>query len=178
LAPNQETVMTSRIAFATIAAVTLALSACSREATAPTPANAPAPATTGGSQEAVSQAGDATVRASAVQTSTLPSQVAAEYGIVRDDRSVLLLVAIRRGPAGQETAVPARITATVTDLRGRRQPVTMREMRTKGPGTEVLLDYIGTVEVSPPDTLRFDLTVAVDGGATSTMQFARDFFPR
>lgn len=170
--------MPSRIAVAVVAAVALALSACSREAPTPTSSDTSAPADAGASQEAVSQAGDATVRASAVQTSTLPPQVAAEYGIVRDHRSVLLLVAVRRGPAGQEVAAPARITATVTDLRGRRQPVTMREMRTKGPGTEVLLDYIGTVEVSPPDTLRFDLTVALDGGATSTMQFTRDFFPR
>ena len=170
--------MTRRIAIAAVATVAMTLSACSREAPAPTSANTPAPAATSGSQEAVSQAGDATIRASAVQTSTLPPQVAAEYGIARDDRSVLLLVAVRRGPAGQEAAVPARITATVTDLRGRRQAIAMREMRTKGPGTEVLLDYIGTVELSPPDTLRFDLTVALDGGATSTLQFARDFFPR
>jgi hypothetical protein len=173
----KETAMTRKIAPATVATV-LALCACAREAPAPTPADTSAPATAGGSQEAVSQAGDATVRASAVQTSTLPPQVAAEYGIARDERSVLLLVAVRRGPAGQEAALPARITATVTDLRGRRQAITMREMKTKGPGTEVLLDYIGTVEVSPPDTLRFDLTVALEGGATSTMQFTRDFFPR
>ena len=171
--------MTSRIALATVAAVAavaMALGACSREAPTPTPADSGA--TAGGSREAVSQAGDATVRASAVQTSTLPPQVAAEYGIVRDDRSVMLLVAVRRGPAGQEMAVPARITATVTDLRGRSQSIPMREMRTKGPGTEVLLDYIGTSQMSPPDTLRYDLTVVVDGGATSTMQFTRDFFPR
>ena len=170
--------MTSRIAIAAFAAVALGLCACSREAPAPTSANTSAPATAGGSHEAVSQAGDASIRASAVQTSTLPPQVAAEYGIPRDDRSVLLLVAVRRGPSGQEAAVPARITATATDLRGRRQAITIREMKTKGPGTEVLLDYIGTVEVSPPDTLRFDLTVALDGGATSTMQFTRDFYPR
>lgn len=169
--------MTRKIALA-IATVALVLCACAREAPAPTSAETSSRAAGGGSQEAISQAGDATVRASAVQTSTLPPQVAAEYGIARDDRSVLLLVVVRRGPAGQEAALPARITATVTDLRGRRQAITMREMRTKGPGTEVLLDYIGTVELSPPDTLRFDLTVALDGGATSTMQFTRDFFPR
>ena len=138
--------------------------------TPPTPAVATAAAAT---QEAVSRIGDVTVRASVMQTSALAQSVAAQYGITRDDRTVMLLVAVRQGPEARETALPARITASVTDLRGQRQELAMRELR-----SGELLDYVGTVEVTLPDTLRFDLTIVREGGARSTMQFNREFYPR
>ncbi len=146
----------------------LALSGCGRDPSTPTtvaPAAAP--------QEAISRIGDVTVRASVMQTSALSPAVAQQYGIPRDDRNVMLLVAVRQGPEAQEVALPATVTAHVTDLRGRRQTLTMRELRSGD-----LLDYVGTVEVSLPDTLRFDLEITRAGGATSTMQFSRDFYPR
>lgn len=129
--------------------------------------NSPAP------QEAVVRAGDVTMRASVVQTSALGPGVASEYGIRRDDTTVLLLVAVRKGADAAETALPARITATVTDLRGQPRPVAMREVR-----TGELLDYVGTLQTTLPDTLRFDVTIVREGGATSSMQFSREFFPR
>ena len=133
------------------------------------------PSSSGGSetQEAISRIGDVTIRATAVPTTTLSEQVATQYGITRADNTVMLLVGVRQGSDAQEVALPARITATVTDLRGRRQDIAMRELR-----SGELLDYVGAVEVSPPETLRFDLTVVRDGGASSTMQFTRDFYPR
>ncbi|QSX75023.1 DUF4426 domain-containing protein [Lysobacter arenosi] len=135
------------------------------------PAAAPAaPASQG---EAVSRVGDVSVRANAMQTSALSPTVASQYGISRADNTVMLLVAVRQGPEAQEVALPARITATATDLRGRRQTIEMRELRSGD-----LLDYIGTAEATPPDTLRFDVTVVRENGATSTMQFTRDFYPR
>lgn len=117
--------------------------------------------------------GDVTIRASVVQTSTLPEAVAMQYGIERSDRLALLLVAVRQGPEAQETALPATITATAIDLRGRRQEIPMRELRTGD-----LLDYVGTAEIDLPDTVRFELTIVREGGARSTMQFSREFYPR
>lgn len=136
---------------------------------------APPPSSDGSdtAQEAVSRIGDVTIRATAVPTTTLSEQVATQYGITRADNTVMLLIGVRQGSDAQEVALPARITATVSDLRGRRQDIAMRELR-----SGELLDYVGTVEVSPPETLRFDLTVVRDGGASSTMQFTRDFYPR
>ena len=125
------------------------------------------------SNEAVSRIGDVTIRASVLQTSTLDATVAHEYGIVRDERTVLLLVAVRQGPEASESALPATITATATDLRGGMHRIAMRELR-----SGELLDYIGTVDVSLPDTLRFDLDIVREGGAHSTMQFNREFYPR
>ncbi|KQY51031.1 DUF4426 domain-containing protein [Lysobacter sp. Root494] len=143
---------------------------------APTPAPT-APAT---QQETVSRIGDITIRATALQTSTLAAEVARQYGIARDDRTVMLLVGVRQGSDAQEIALPADITATVTNLSGQRQPVTLRELRSGDPSTgpgQALLDYVGTVETSLPDTLRFDISIVREGGARSTMQFSREFYP-
>jgi len=155
-----------------------ALSACGGSA----PPAAPSPsAGTSASQEAVSRVGDVTIRASAIPTATLSEPVARQYGITRSDDTVMLLIGVRQGEGAQETALPATITATATDLRGRTHPVDMRELRSGDPGSgpgQALLDYVGIVEVSPPDTVRFDVTVVREGGATSQMQFSRDFYPR
>ena len=51
----------------------------------------------------------------------------------------------------------------------------MRELRTG----DDLLDYVGTFAITPPDTLRFDRAAIVrERGATSTLQFSREFYPR
>ncbi len=148
----------------------LALGACGGS-NAPPPAAPAAPATA--PAEAVARIGDVSVHASVVQTSTLGEGVAREYGITRDEHRVLLLVAVRQGPEAEATALPAQVVATVTDLRGRRQDIAMRELR-----SGELLDYIGTVEIDLPDTLRFDVVVTRAGGASSTLQFNREFYPR
>jgi len=137
--------------------------------------NAPSPAgnTPAAQQEAISRIGDITIRATTLQTSTLAPEVASQYGIARDDRTVMLLVGVRQGSDAQETALPARITATVTNLSGQRQPLMLRELRSGD-----LLDYVGTVETSLPDTLRFDISIVREDGASSTMQFSREFYPR
>jgi Domain of unknown function (DUF4426) len=121
-------------------------------------------------QEALVRDGDVTMRANVILTGLLHERMTSEYGIPRDDRSVLLMVSVRRGPEGFDIALPATITATATDLRGQTRQITMREMR-----VGELTDYIGTTDVSPPDTLRFDVKIVREGGAASTMTFSRDF---
>jgi hypothetical protein len=123
--------------------------------------------------EAVVRVGEATVRATAMQTSMLSPEVATRYGISRDDRTVMLLVGVRQGSDAQETALPATITATATNLSGQKQQIVLRELRSGD-----LLDYIGTVETSLPDTLRFDVEIVREGAMHSTMQFSREFYPR
>lgn len=126
--------------------------------------------------QATARVGDVTIRASLVPTENLGPEVAARHGIARRPDTVLLLVGVRRGEGAAETSLPAEVRASVTDLRGRSRPLALRELRSDaGPG-EALLDYAGTVEVSPPDTLRFD--IAVDWGAAgraTTMQLQREF---
>ncbi len=147
-------------------AATLLLVACNAQPPARTADGPSAP------QEAITRVGDVSIRASAVQTSSLGADVASQYAISRSPGTVLLLVAVRKGADGEETALPARVTATAIDLRGQRQDIVMRELRVGD-----LLDYVGTVETSLPDTLRFELTIVREGGASSSMQFSREFFP-
>ena len=154
--------------FALAITCALALSGCGGNAPAPAPA-VPAAAAT---QEAVSRIGDVTIRATALPTASLSAEVAGRYGLVRDERTVMLLVAVRQGPEMQETSVPATITATATNLSGQRQSIALRELRSGD-----LLDYVGIVQTTLPDTLRFDLTIVREGGASSTMQFSREFYP-
>lgn len=146
--------------------LSLALAGCGNNAP-PAPAAAmPAP------QLAVSRIGDVTIRASAIQTAMLDESVARRYGITRAGNRIMLLVGVRKGPQAQEISIPARITATAADLGGHRHVIEMRELH-----SDKLLDYVGTVEIALPDTLRFDLRIVREDGATSTMQFNRDFYP-
>lgn len=145
----------------------LLLAACGAEPPARTAGNSPAP------QEAISRVGDVTMRATVMQTSALGPGVASQYGISRDDNTVMLLVAVRKGADAAGTALPAQVTATVTDLRGQRQDIVLRELRAGD-----LLDYVGTVQTTLPETLRFDVRIVREGGAASTMQFSREFHPR
>ena len=123
-------------------------------------------------QEAVSRVGDVIIRANVLPTANLNDTVARSYGIPRSDNTLLLLVAVRQGPDGQETALPATITAGVATLHGQRTEIAMRALR-----TGELVDYVGTVDVSPPDTLSFDIKIVREGAATETMAFSRDFAP-
>lgn len=146
--------------------LTLVLAGCGGgSSTAPTAPSAP--------QEAVARVGDITVRASALPTLTLSPQIAQQYGIDRDARTVMLLVGLRRGADGQEVAVPARIRATATTLGGQRQELSLRELR-----SGEWIDYIGTVQTTPPETLRFDVEATAEGGGQVTMQFSREIYPQ
>ncbi|MEQ1512231.1 MAG: DUF4426 domain-containing protein [Lysobacteraceae bacterium] len=123
-------------------------------------------------QEAAVRDGDVTARANVIATGLLHERMAREYGIPRDDHSVLLMVSVRRGPDGFDISLPATITASATNLQGQTQSIAMREMR-----IGELTDYIGTAQMLPPDTLRFDVKIVREGAAASTMTFSRDFEP-
>ncbi|MDH5823505.1 DUF4426 domain-containing protein [Luteimonas sp. RD2P54] len=148
----------------------LGLAACS----------APAPPPEHGTrtrEEAVLRSGDVVIRASVMPTLDLNEAMAREYGIERNPRSVLLLVGLREGPAMQETSVPAVISGNAIDLRGVRQPLELREIRSGGPENP-LIDYVGTVRVTPPDTLRFDIEIVQQDGTRADLRFSRDLYPK
>lgn len=163
--------MSSCLTAAFVLASLLALAGCGEDA--PKPARI-----IESPQEAISRHGDVTVRANVVRTALLNEAMARGYGIAHDEGTVLLMVSVRRGPDGQDVAIPAKIDASVTDLQGRRRSLALRELRTDVPGAspaQALIDHVGTIEVTAPDTLRFDLSIERDGGARSTMQFTREF---
>lgn len=156
------------------ACAALLLAGCQGDrTTAPTAATASSQAQSSvQSAEAESSVDGATVHVSAVQTSQLPESVARDYGIDRSPRTILLLVNLRN--LGDRPA-PA-ITASVTDLQQHTTALALREVHVAA-GEAGSTDYIGTIEATLPDTLRFTV-LATRGGATAKVEMSRDFYPR
>lgn len=121
----------------------------------------------------VQRSGDLRVHYNAVPTATLAPEVARQYGITRSANRVLLNVAVRRGEPGADAAVPARVEASVINLAGQRLDLRMREVRD---GDAVY--YLGEARVSGQDTLRFEITVTVEGQAPVRVDFSQAFFPQ
>lgn len=147
------------------AALALALAACG----APSP---PADHASALREEAIARDDDVSVRASLLPTAALGEAVARQYGIAPRPGRLMLMVGVRRGPDHAGTALPAQVIAHATDLRGVRTAIAMREVRSGG-----FVDYIGTVQATPPDTLRIELDVAHAGRAPSRLVFSRDIYP-
>jgi glucose/arabinose dehydrogenase len=148
----------------------LVLAACG--APQPPPSET-ATASTATSGNAEVRLGAITARASAIQTSLLAEAVAHQYGVARDPKSVLLLVALDTSTAAGTASPPATVRATVTDLRGSRTDIAMHAVQADGS-----IDWIGVTDTSLPDTLRFDVTVSTGPDATARMQIQREFYPR
>lgn len=144
-----------------------ALAACGGAGTPDTPSTSQQTQ----SAEAEATVGNTTVHVTAVPTSQLAESVARQYGIERGPKRVLLLVNLRDLGAGPAPT----ITATVTDLQEHTTPVALREVHVVQADTPTI-DYVGTVDASPPDTLRFHVTVKRDG-ATASVELSRDFYP-
>ena len=150
---------------ALLAPFVLALAACGGSTPPVTASTSQAP------QQAEARLGDVVVHASALQTSTLDEAIAKRYGLERSGRVAMLLVSVRRADGSDAAGLPVSIDATVTPDRGTPERITLREISVDG-----LVDRVGTVEIAPPESLRFDLVIRY-GNSTSTMQFTRDFFP-
>ncbi|MCE7031880.1 DUF4426 domain-containing protein [Lysobacter sp. GX 14042] len=149
----------NRRGFAVLCALLLA--ACG--GTAP----APAPMQPG---EAILQVRDTTIRANVIPTRNLGEAMAARYGIPRGDDLVMLMVGVRQGEDGRQVSVPARVTASTTDLRGQRGRVELRELVAGD-----LVDHVGTFRVSPPETLSFVVEVRREGEPPATLRFSHEF---
>lgn len=147
---------------ACVALLFVALAACSG-GSAPTAAQpAPPPA------ELVE--GDLRIIATIVPTMALQEKIARGYGIARGEDTWMLLVAVRRGPEGKDTSVPAKVDASARDLQGRRIGIPMHALRTE----DGSIDSVGTFSFRGPDTLQFNVQVTPEGEATRTLDFARE----
>jgi hypothetical protein len=145
-----------------------ALAGCTAEPSVPAAEATQAPA--------IASVGDVTVRATTLPTAKLSDAMAREYGVPREPGTVLLVVGMRRGPELQETSLAGRVTVQATDLLGARQRPALREVRSGG-GAEGFVDYVGTISVSMPDTVRYEIVATPAGGAPITLRFNRDYFP-
>ncbi len=129
---------------------------------------------TGSTQQLEASVGDVTIYMTAIQTSTIPAEVAREHGIVpRDDLVMLRVSPRRRGGNGEIVSSPAQIQATSAQLGAAPQPLLLQQVVSNG-----LVDYVGTVEVQLPETVSFQVTVATPGGASETLSLTGDFSKR
>jgi len=155
--------MTSKLLAALLTvALPLALSGCAK-GEAPRAADIIAPA------QAFTDFDDLRVHYNVMPTLTLPEAMAREYGVAKDADTALVFVALRRLVNGQEQAAQGEVAGQALDLQGKRQRVRLASVKI-GEYT----DHIGTIEVSPRDSYRFELDVSADG-RTHTVKFQRNF---
>ena len=127
----------------------------------------------GNASQEQTDVGDASVTAVAIQTSQIPDGVASEYGIEQRDDLVMLRVSPRQGDPGGISTAPTQVRATVTDLRGQTRELELEERVVAG-----LVDHVGTMQISLPETLRFNITVVSQQGQTETLEVSREFRAR
>lgn len=149
------------------------LAACSDAEQRPPSGAQLAPAVPGSAQQVEAEVGAASFIAVAIQTSQIPATVAAEHGIERRDDLVMVRVSPRQGEPGSIGTAPAAVRVAVTDLRGQTSVLELDRKVIAG-----LVDHVGTMQVTLPATLRFEVIVTTPEGETRTMKFSREFRAR
>ena len=124
-------------------------------------------------QPAIAQDKQVIVQANAMMTTALNPMVAQHYGITPDPSTVFILINLRPN-ATTKTPASALINATASSLLGKKTAIQLREIR-----NEEWIDYVGTVRIAPPETLRFDIRASYrEQGEPITLIFNRDFLPQ
>lgn len=101
-----------------------------------------------------------TMRASVVPSNQLSSEAAREHGIsVSGDRGVINVVVLER-KQDAERSVPAKVSATRSELSGRVESIEMREMRANGG-----VSYLGSFDVVVSPTARYRIEALPAGAA-------------
>lgn len=113
--------------------------------------------------------GDLRVRYNALPTLSLNDAVAREYGVRKDPRTAMVVIALRRVQDGEEISADGQVSAEAIDLHGARQRIGFAAVKT-GDYT----DHIGVFSISPRDSYRFEVIVQANG-RSETVKFQRNF---
>jgi len=118
--------------------------------------------------------GDIEIHYNAMGTENLKPEVAKNYKITRSkSRGLLTISVLKKNTMGVAQPVPAEITATAVNLNAQLSSIDMREIKE---GTAIY--YLGEYRVSPPDTLKFNITAKVKGAPqTYSFDFQQEFYP-
>jgi hypothetical protein len=117
--------------------------------------------------ETSKQFGNDTVHFSVLNTSFLTPKVARSYGIVRGKNKFLINVSVRRQSDSSNSAVPAKISGTQSDLI-HRTPLDFREVIEQD-----AIYYIAEFAISNDERRDFRLQVSVDGKPSYDIQFIK-----
>ena len=106
--------------------------------------------------EQVKRFGDLSVHYIALNSTSVPANVAADYDLDRGENVALINIAGRReaGAPGDTTPVPLEVEGTVRNLLG--QTITLSFQEVREPGA---IYYLATTRFTDREALRFELTV-------------------
>lgn len=118
--------------------------------------------------------GDIEVHYNAMPTSELLPEVAKNYKLERSQTRGLLTVSVlRKNQLGVGQPIKAEVTAHVVNQYSQLGNIDLREIQ-EGPA----IYYLGEFRMSPPDTLKFTLSVTPQGSAKPLkVEFDRKVYP-
>lgn len=118
--------------------------------------------------------GDTIVHYNAITTDSLTPAIASHYGITRSKSRALLNVAVlRQADEGQlDTAIPAQVTVSATNLVGQRQTIPMRMIQEQD-----AIYYIGVSKVAHRETLNYFISVQTEDMTRPVeVRYTREFY--
>jgi hypothetical protein len=117
--------------------------------------------------------GDYVVHFVALSTTDLAPSVTREYDIRRSKNRGMINIAVLQKMLGTTgAAVPAKVSASATNLAGQKREIDLREIRE---GTAIY--YIGEFPIAHEETLRFRVLVEPeDQNETHEVNFKQQFF--
>ena len=121
--------------------------------------------------EQVKGFGDLSVHYIALNSTSVPANVAADYDLDRGENVALITIAGRRegGAPGDTTPVSLAVEGTVRNLLGQTITLTFQEVREPG-----AIYYLATTRFTDREALRFELTVEdLEQGGRHALSFQK-----
>lgn len=112
------------------------------------------------------------VHYNAMLASELLPDVAKSYKIDRSKtRGIITISVLRKNAVGAAQPIPAKLTAYLVNLNNQLGSIDMREIK-----EGAAIYYLGEFRVSPPDTLKFNVTVELHGEPKREVTFSQKFY--
>jgi len=116
--------------------------------------------------------GNVEVHYNAMLSTDLLPDVAKNYKIDRSPtRGIVTISVLRKNAMGVAQPIPAKLTAYMVNLSNQLGNIDMREIRE---GNAIY--YLGEFRVTPPNTLKFTVTVDVPGDPRREVSFSQKFY--
>jgi hypothetical protein len=116
--------------------------------------------------------GNVEVHYNAMLSTDLLPDVAKAYKIDRSQtRGIVTISVLRKNAMGVGQPIPAKLTAYMVNLSNQLGDIDMREIRE---GNAIY--YLGEFRVTPPNTLKFTVTVEVAGDPKREVNFSQKFY--
>jgi len=132
-------------------------------------------ATTPVNAEQSQEIGDYVVHYNAMNTDTLSAEIARQYNIGRSkNRGMVSLTILKKQPGVAGKPVTAKVTAKSTDLTGKQQVLSMREVKDAD-----AIYYLSEFTITHKEILNFEVLVSPENSAqTHEIKFKQEFYTR